>query len=160
MDAQEVIYGSRATHIRELQTEVSKLRAENAELRERVESLNAHFDKALLAAMELRDGGDLEIWDGWNLILGSPRAARDRAELIAQAKKTGRRIWIVLDGKDENVTETDGVRVSYTGGTGEHRADKFICDFLRMTKYLGLADRVTVRTNDKDFRKKVEKLKG
>ena len=48
------------------------------------------------------------------------------------------------------------VRISYTGGQGEHRADKFIVDFVRMAAYLGLADKVSVRTNDKGFRKALE----
>ena len=52
------------------------------------------------------------------------------------------------------------VRISYTGGEGEHRADKFIIDFVRMAAYLGLAENLTVRTNDKDFRKAVERLRG
>ena len=43
-------------------------------------------------------------------------------------------------------------------GEGEHRADKFIIDFVRMAAYLGLADKLSVRTNDKDFRKTVERL--
>jgi len=55
--------------------------------------------------------------------------------------------------------QQDGlVRVSYTGGEGEHRADRFICDFIRMAAYLGLAGKVSVRTNDKDFLKEVRRL--
>ena len=46
------------------------------------------------------------------------------------------------------------------GGKGEHRADKLIVDFVRMAKYLGLAGKLTVRTNDKDFRKAVDRLLG
>lgn len=159
MDAQDIIYGSRATHVRELQTEVTRLKAENSELRKELETMHAHFDQALVAALELRDGGELELWDGWNLILGSERQAKDRDELFSQAQATGKRIWIVYDGQDERVVNEGLVRVSYTGGTGEHRADKFICDFVRMARYLGLAERVTVRTHDKGFMKKV-KVKG
>lgn len=159
MNAQDVILGSRVAHVRELRGEVGRLTAENAALRAECDSLKAHFDKALLAAMDLRDGEPLEIWDGWNLILGAQKEAKDRADLIAQAKATGRRVWIVLDGQDENVHLLGAnVRLSYTGGTGAHRADKFICDFIRMAKYLGLSDRITVRTNDKDFRRTVQRL--
>ena len=159
MNAQDIIRSAQLTHVRELQTALKKAAAENSALRGELDSLKAHFDKALLAAMDLRDGEPLEIWDGWNLILGAQKEAKDRADLIAQAKATGRRVWIVLDGQDENVHLLGAnVRLSYTGGAGAHRADKFICDFIRMAKYLGLSDRITVRTNDKDFRRTVQRL--
>ena len=169
MSAQDIMLGARVAHVRELKTEIEKLKAENVALREENVALKAHFDKALLAAVELRalpEGGRLEIWDGWNLILGAQKEARDRDDLLAQAKKAvagdpALRVWIVLDGRDENVAlPAANIRVSYTGGTGEHRADKFICDYLRMAKYLGLADRVSVRTHDKDFAKIVARLKA
>ena len=159
MSAQDVILGSRVEHVRELKAEIESLKAENAALRDERDSLKAHFDLALLAAMDLRDGEPLEIWDGWNLILGAKKEAKDRADLVAQAQATGRHVWIVFDGPDENVHLLGAnVRVSYTGGKGEHRADKLICDFVRMAGYLGLADRVTVRTNDKDFRRTVQRI--
>ena len=160
MNAQDIIRSAQLTRVRELQTALTKAAAENTALREELDSLKAHFDLALLAAMDLRDGEPLEIWDGWNLILGAKKEAKDRADLIAQAKASGRRVWIVFDGHDENVKLDGRVRISYTGGQGEHRADKFIVDFVRMAAYLGLANRLTVRTNDKDFRKAVERLKG
>ena len=159
MSAQDIIMGSRVAHVRELKAEIEKLKADNAALRDELTSLKAHFDKALLAAVELREGEPLEIWDGWNLILGAKKEGRDRDDLIAQAQTSGRRVWIVLDGPEENVRLLGAnVRVSYTGGTGEHRADKFICDYVRMAKYLGLADRVIVRTSDKDFRQAIRRM--
>jgi len=158
MSAQDIIMGARVAHVRELKTEIERLKADNAALRDERDSLRAHLDLAILAAMDLRDGEPLEIWDGWNLILGAQKEAKDRADLIAQAKATGRRVWIVLDGHDENVRQEGLVRVSYTGGKGEHRADKFIIAFVRMAKYLGLADRVSVRTNDKDFLSQVRRI--
>ena len=166
MNAQDIIRSAQLTHVRELQTALTKAAAENAALHDELDALKAHFDLALLAAMDLKDGEPLEIWDGWNLILGAQKEARDRDDLLAQAKKTvagdpALRVWIVLDGRDENVAlPAANIRVSYTGGTGEHRADKFICDYLRMAKYLGLADRVSVRTHDKDFAKTVARLKA
>ena len=168
MSAQDVILGARAAHVRELKVEIEKLKAENAVLRDGVMSLKAHFDLALLAAEDLRglpEGTRIEIWDGWNLILGACKEARDRNGLIAKAEAkvaedpTLGKVWIVFDGHDERVVRADKcVRVSYTGGTGAHRADKFICDYIRMACYLGLADRVKVRTNDRDFAKAVAKL--
>ena len=158
MSAQDVIMGARVQHVRELKAEIEKLKAENAALRDKLGALKAHFDLALLAAQDLKDGEPLEIWDGWNLILGAQKAAKDRDDLIAQAKASGKRVWIVFDGHDENVVLDGNVRISYTGGTGEHRADKFITDFVRMAAYLGLADKLSVRTNDKDFLKAVDSV--
>ena len=158
MNAQDIIMSSQLTHVRELKTALTKAAAENAALHDELDSLQAHFDLALLAAMDLKNGEPLEIWDGWNLILGAKKEAKDRADLIAQAKASGKRFWIVLDGHDENVKLDGNVRISYTGGEGEHRADKFIIDFVRMAAYLGLAEKLTVRTNDKDFRKAVSRL--
>ena len=158
MNAQDIIRSAQLTHVRELQTALKKAAAENSALRGELDSLKAHFDMALLAAMDIRNGESLEIWDGWNLILGAKKEAKDRADLIAQAQASGKRVWIVLDGHDENVKLDGNVRVSYTGGQGEHRADKFIIDFIRMAAYLGLADKISVRTNDKDFRKAVAHL--
>lgn len=158
MSAQDVIMGSRVAHVRELKREIERLRADKAALQAERDALRAHLDLAALAAMDLRDGEPLEIWDGWNLILGAQRAARDRAALIAQAQAAGRRIWIVFDGHEESVRQEGLVRVSYTGGTGGHRADRFIVDFVRMARYLGLSGRVSVRTGDKDFLAQVRRL--
>jgi len=158
MNAQDVILGARVAHVRELKSEIESLKAANASLRDERDALKAHLDLAILAALDLRDGEPLEIWDGWNLILGAKKEAKDRADLIAQAKATERRVWIVFDGHEENVRQDGLVRISYTGGQGEHRADKFIIDFVRMARYLGLSDRVSVRTNDKDFLRQIRRL--
>ena len=162
MSAQDLILGARVAHLRELKTEVEKLKAENAALRTEKDALEAHFAMALLAVQDL-DEGPLEIWDGWNLILGATRSACDRESLLAQARERlaadpTLRIWIVFDGHDERVTNAERLRISYTGGTGAHRADRFIVDFVRMAVYRGRAARLTVRTADKDFRRQVERL--
>jgi hypothetical protein len=62
-------------------------------------------------------------------------------------------VWIVFDGPKESVVNEGRLRISYTGGLGPHRADKFICDYLRAAKYLGLSGRIEVKTNDRDIRK-------
>ena len=99
MNAQDIIRSSQLTHIRELQTALTKAAAENSALHNELDSLKAHFDMALLAAMDLKGGEPLEIWDGWNLILGAKKEAKDRADLIAQAKASGKRVWIVQIGR-------------------------------------------------------------
>lgn len=166
MNTQDLMIGAKIAKARELRLENEKLKAENAALKAEMDSLKAHFDLALIAAKDL-EKGEIEVWDGWNLILGAKKEARDKLELIAQAKVkvkgegqgVGKKVWIVFDGKDENVVEEENVRISYTGGEGEQRADRFIADFVRMAVYLGLGERVTVRTNDKELNKRVEKLR-
>lgn len=166
MSAQDIMLGAQVVHLRELKTEVAKLKAENNALRDELGALKARFDQALLASADLRnlpDGGTLQIWDGWNLILGAKKSAKDRNALFAQAREhlaahPSDRVWIVLDGHDERVQNEDRLRVSYTGGEGSHRADRFIVDFVRMAAYLGLADRIRVRTNDKDFLRQLTRL--
>lgn len=161
MNAQDVILGARVAHVRELKAELSREKAANAALRDENAALRARIDLACLAADELRrlpPDGVMELWDGWNLVLGAQKEAKDRAALVAQARERlsapgaeSLRIWIVLDGPREAV-ECDGrLRVSYTGGNGEQRADKLILAFVRFAAYLGLAERVRVRTNDREL---------
>ena len=167
MSAQDIILGSRVAHLRELKTELEKLKAEDARLHDENQSLKNHFDLALIAAEDLRGlspEGKLVIIDGWNQILGAQKVARNPAELIAQARQhLGDRpqdlVWIVFDGPKENVRDEGRLRISYTGGTGPHRADRFIVDFFRMAKYLGLSDKIEVRTDDKDFVKEINRLR-
>ena len=118
MSAQDLILGARVAHVRELQTALAQEKAANAALRDENAALKAHFDFALLAAEDLKGlkpGERLELWDGWNLVLGAQKEARDRA-------------------------------------------DRFILAYVRMAAYLGLAGRLAVRTNDKDFSRAVARI--
>ncbi len=161
-----MIEAARLTRVRELQTALTKASAENTRLREENEMLNAHFDLAVLAAGDLAalpQDGMLVIVDGWNMILGAQKEARSRADLVEQAKSHVAEhpsdfVWIVLDGPHQASRVEGRVRVTYTGGVGAHRADKFICDFLRMARLRGDLSRIEVRTNDKDFRREVKRL--
>lgn len=166
--AQEIMMGSRVAHVRELKAEIERLKAENARLGAENAELKAHFELALLAAAELRElAGDrtarFVIVDGWNLILGANREAASPEALVAQIREERSRrpqdfFWIVFDGPRESCRVENRLRISYTGGTGAHRADRFICDFVRMAKFLGLADVIEVRTHDKDFLSQVRRI--
>lgn len=164
MSAQDLILGARVAHLKELKTEIERLKRDFFELKAENDSLKAHFALALMAARELEDWpGKLEIWDGWNLILGAKKEAADKAALVSAARRRleengALKVWIVFDGHDERVVNDGRLRVSYTGGTGAHRADRFIVDFVRMAAYLGLGGKVAVRTNDKDFIRQINRL--
>ena len=161
-----MIEAARLVRVRELQTALTKAAAENLHLKTENEMLFAHFDLAVLAANDLAalpPDGRLVIVDGWNMILGANKVAKDRAELVAQAKAHVAEhpsdfVWIVLDGPRASSSVDGRVRVSYTGGVGAHRADKFICDFLKMARFRGDIRRVEVRTDDKDFKKEVKRI--
>ena len=149
-----------------LKDEVARLKAALARVREERDSLRQHFALALLAAQDaerIGPDGTLLIVDGWNAILGSENIGgqRDRLTQLARnwlAVHPADRAWIVFDGPEANGTSVDRLRVSYTGGTGAHRADRLVCDYLRMRRYAGASGNVTVVTNDKDFRKEAERL--
>lgn len=166
MNAQDMIEAARLVRVRELQTALTKAAAENLRLKTENEMLFAHFDLAILAANDLAalpPDGRLVIVDGWNMILGANKVAKDRAELVAQAKAHVAEhpsdfVWIVLDGPRASSSVDGRVRVSYTGGVGAHRADKFICDFLKMARFRGDLRRIEVRTDDKDFKKEVKRI--
>ena len=161
-----MIEAARLVRVRELQTALTKAAAENLRLKTENEMLFAHFDLAVLAANDLAalpPDGRLVIVDGWNMILGANKVAKDRAELVAQAKAHVAEhpsdfVWIVLDGPRASSTVDGRVRVSYTGGVGAHRADKLICDFLKMARFRGDIRRIEVRTDDKDFKKEVKRI--
>ena len=155
-------------HIRELKTEVAKLKAENARLRDENSELYAHLDLAIAAARDLEslsEGGKLVIVDGWNMVLGATKIAKDKDDLLAKAKAYAAEnpkdlVWIVYDGPRFSATVDGRIRVSYTGGTGEHRADRFICDFLRMARLRGDVAKIEVRTHDKDFLRDIARIRG
>ena len=168
MKAQDVILSSRVAHVRELKSEIERLKAENLELRNENTQLKGHFAMALLAAEDLRnlpEEGRFIIVDGWNAILGATKDAGNPKALISLYKKHLEEnprdfVWIVFDGHTENSTTEGCLRVSYTGGEGLHRADRFICDFLRMARFTGGLSKIEVKTRDKDFIKEIKRLLG
>ena len=168
MNAQDVILGSRILHLREMKAALAAEKAANARLRDENAALRAGIGLAALALSDLREMGEgerLEVWDGWNLVLGAGRAAKDRNGLkaLAQARiaeDARLRIWIVFDGEREAASNSGRLRVSYTGGVGEQRADRFILSFVRAAAYLGLAGRLSVRTDDKRLMREATRLVG
>lgn len=178
MTVNDIIQDTRVVHMRELKAEAARLSAELSNARAELASLREHFDLALLAARDaerIPDGATFWIIDGWNVLLGSesilaaaekrlPRnekvgilRARTRA-MLAEDAHAQDRVWIVLDGPRPGGEEEDRIRVSWTGGSGAHRADRFICDFLRMRRFAGAQEKVAVVTDDKDFKREAARL--
>ena len=63
--------------------------------------------------------------------------------------------WLIFDGPEENSYRSGAYRVTYTGGTGPHRADRLILDYVHAAKLLGLdTSRITVETADRALAKK------
>ena len=161
MSSQDIMMFSRMTHVRELKAEIARLKEDNSNLRDENASIKARFSLAITVMEDLRalpGPGKMVLVDGWNLILGAKKDAHSREELIAGYRgyldaNPDDSVWIVFDGPKESVVNEGRLRISYTGGSGPHRADKFICDYLRAAKYLGLSGRIEVKTNDRDIRK-------
>ena len=168
--------GARVAHVRELKAEVARLREKLAHTRSELESLRNHFALALEAARDadtLLAGARLLVVDGWNAVLGSvsvipPSERRGSSDELEEA--LCRRVrtwlaahpsdaaWIVFDGSKAGGRSEPRLRISYTGGSGAHRADRMVCDYLRMRRLSGASHDVIVATQDKDFRREALSL--
>ena len=176
MTANDILNGARVAHVRELKSEVARLREELARTQAELEGLRSHFDLALAAARDadrLPEGGALLVVDGWNALLGSasvlpPEARRAKPGEKADALRAlvrawlathpQDRAWVVFDGGHAGGRAEERLHVTFTGGTGPHRADRMVCDYLRMRRLAGAAHDVVVRTEDRDFRRAAESL--
>ena len=166
MGSQEIMIESRLMRLREMKAEVDRLKAENAALKAENTDLQANLDLAIAAAADLKalpEGGRFVVFDGWNLAKWSDENAEKRLGVIEKAKRHLAEhpldmVWVVFDGPSGSV-ECDGrLRVSYTGGRGEQRADKFICKFLRMARYRGDIGKIDVWTHDKPLLSQVRRI--
>lgn len=176
MTSNEIFQNSRVAHVRELKAEVARLREELAQTRAELEGLRSHFALALEAARDadrIPAGGRLVIVDGWNALLGSasvlPPAERrlpipekeERLRALVRTRLDAHPLdfaWIVFDGARPGGTSEDRLRITFTGGEGPHRADRLVCDYLRMRRLSGSAQTVLVVTDDRDFRHEAESL--
>ncbi len=173
MTSNDIFRDTRVAHVRELKAEVARLKEELAREHDARESLESHFALALAAARDAErmvPDAELLVVDGWNAVIGTHRldadarhAGRDRLVAILRARVAADprlHVWALFDGAEMRAAaESDGrLRVGYTGGTGAHRADRMVCDYLRMRKILGLNHAVTVVTDDKDFAKEAAAL--
>lgn len=176
MNANQLFIDTRAVHVRELKGEITRLNDELAHTRAELDSLRSHFALALAAARDadnLPAGGHLVIVDGWNALLCSVNVldTTERRKTPAEKRMRLRElarvwldthpadfIWIVFDGTTADGSAENRLRTTFTGGTGQHRADRLVCDYLRMRRLTGTSHEVIVLTEDKDFRRTAEAL--
>ena len=176
MTTNDIINSTRVAHVRELKNEVAHLKEELTRTRAELDAVRTHFALALEAARDadlLPEGGALLIVDGWNALLGSASLLTAEEKHATPSVKAAcleavvtdwlaahprDRAGIVFDGAHAGGHVAARLRVTYTGGTGAHRADRFVCDYLRMRRFSGAAFPVRVVTEDKDFRGDVQSL--
>lgn len=178
MKANDIFAEARAVHVRELKKSLSETRSQLVKVQAECDVYRAHFALGLEALHDfesLPPGVNLRIIDGWNAILGGRNVSKIASEDISRMKKeylSGYGIceaevdvtklppvttWIVFDGKTPNSYRAGAFRVTYTGGTGAHRADRLIMDFVNTVKMLGMdVSKIVVETADRDMLKRIE----
>ena len=180
MKSNDIFADARVMQVRELKAALAEAKARLAQTEAERDLLAAHFPLGMAALHDfesLAAGEELRIIDGWNAILRMKNVSKLSSENISGLKKsylTGLGIsepalegadlppvstWIVFDGKDANSYRAGAYRVTYTGGTGAHRADRMIIDYVNVAKVLGLdVSRIVVETADKDLSKRITSL--
>jgi hypothetical protein len=113
--------------------------------------------------------------DGHNVLFGLPvrynpprggavNDAEKRKKLTADivrlaAPNPAVRAWIVFDGPTRHDTQAaPNVRVTYSGGNGEHRADNVILDNIRFFRSASPETTVFLVSNDQDLCQSARKL--
>ena len=167
----DILQDTRVARVRELKGEVARLKAELVAIRQDCDIWRTRFSEALAAMRDtdrLPPDGSILILDGWNIVFNSKFKSDGDLHLgkqhLIDAVRTysqnnlSKFMWLVFDGEDANAIAKGNFRISYTGGTGEQRADRMICDYIRALRFEGNATPVTVVTYDKDFGRKVAAL--
>ena len=172
MNANDVIADGRVDRIRELKAEVACLSAELSATKNALASWERHFEWAVVAVRDadrMTPDGRIVVVDGWNFQLGSrgrggvPAVRRGRAVDAARrhlAANPHDFVWVVFDGPRENAEESADarLRIYFTGGEGSQRADRAICDYLRMLRLAGRNSSVILVTDDDALRRQAASL--
>lgn len=160
MKSQQLFQDSRVEHVRTLKAQLAAALERACTAESECAQWQAHFALALAAAQDLTAAtarnGRLIILDGWNIQLNSKPRLIDTVVTRANAQPQNN-YWVVFDGPNENTAlnkDNEHVRVTFTGGTGLHRADRLIIDYLHALRLTGGdLTRISIVTDDKDFRK-------
>jgi hypothetical protein len=180
MKSNDIFADARVMQVRELKAALAETKARLAKAESERDLLAAHFSLGMAALHDfesLAAESELRIIDGWNAILRMKNVSKLSAEKISELKKEYLAklgilepaaepadlppvsTWIIFDGKDANSYRIGAYRVTYTGGTGAHRADRMIIDYVNAAKVLGLdVSRIAVETADKDLSKRLTAL--
>ena len=182
MKSNDIIADARMLHLRELKTALADVKARLLKAESERDLLAAHFSLGLVALRDfehLAPGAEFRIVDGWNAVLRLKNVSKLSSDGVSNLKKAyleelginppssadapaetadlpPATTWIVFDGKVANSYRSGPYRITYTGGTGAHRADRMILDFVNAARILGLdVSRITVETADKDLSKRL-----
>lgn len=177
MKSNDIVADARVSLVRDLKRSLAETKERLARVETDFGLLVAHFSLGMAALRDfesLPDGVEFRIVDGWNAILKRRNVSKLSSEDISRLKKeylsdlgislAGREevgpspvcTWIVFDGKVANSFRSGSFRVTYTGGSGAHRADRMIIDYVNAAKTLGLdVTRIAVETADKDLVKRL-----
>jgi hypothetical protein len=180
MKSNDIFADARVMQVRELKAALAETKARLAKAESERDLLAAHFPLGMAALHDfesLAAESELRIIDGWNAILRMKNVSKLSSEKVSELKKEYLAklgilqpaaestdlpqvsTWIIFDGKDANSYRAGAYRVTYTGGTGAHRADRMIIDYVNAAKVLGLdVSRIAVETADKDLSKRLAAL--
>lgn len=177
MKSNDIFADARVMQVRELKAALAEAKARLAKTESERDLLVAHFPLGMAALHDfesLAAGTDLRIIDGWNAVLRMKNVSKLSSDAISDLKKSYLTalgilepspeeadlppvsVWIIFDGKIANSYRAGAYRVTYTGGTGAHRADRMIIDYVNVAKVLGLdVSRIVVETADKDLSQRI-----
>ena len=180
MKSNDIFADARVMQVRELKAALAEAKARLAQAEAERDLLVAHFPLGMAALHDfesLAAGAELRIIDGWNAILRMKNVSKLSSEKVSELKKEYLAklgilepaaestelppvsAWIIFDGKDANSYRSGAYRVTYTGGSGAHRADRMIIDYVNVAKVLGLdVSRIAVETADKDLSKRITSI--
>ncbi|MCL1887781.1 MAG: NYN domain-containing protein [Kiritimatiellaeota bacterium] len=130
---------------------------------------------AVLRRALLCEKGVFLIVDGHNILFAlQGKYATNASPVVPDREKRGRfvadvtrvalgrptcRAWVVFDGPVRNEdSPAPNVRVVYSGGSGEHRADKVVAETARFFRRAEPGVPVIVATNDNELRGEAQKI--
>lgn len=180
MKSNDIFADARVMQVRELKKSLAEVKARLSKVESERDLLAAHFPLGMAALHDfeaLSAGEELRIIDGWNAILRMKNVSKLSSESISELKREYLAglgisepasegtvlqpvsVWVIFDGKVANSSRSGAYRITYTGGTGAHRADRMIIDYVNAAKVLGLdVSRIVVETADKDLSKRITSI--